>query len=262
MSVAIYEELTAGRSRFLRVDELCRLASGKGALPPLAAMEEEARRPLKEKQGLERKQGEFLADILADPLCGTHLCHAMLLPHPDSQSKLKEFQAKGEIDLGGAHLVGVCLVFRVEIGRGHERVQDRGLQVIRIAFRNLAQSFLESLHAGTVVDRPVVAHECRDGFDVVLLALALDRTRLRPQGVNGDARRDRLIGAMKRNIYRQGIPSGTSATVANKVGFLWNLLHDASIVYSPKGTYVLVILTDGSSWGNIAQLTRELEKLR
>lgn len=74
--------------------------------------------------------------------------------------------------------------------------------------------------------------------------------------------RDRLIGAMKRNIYRQGIPSGTSATVANKVGFLWNLLHDASIVYSPKGTYVLVILTDGSSWGNIAQLTRELEKLR
>jgi thioesterase DpgC len=104
MSVALYNDLTAGRTRFLRVEELCRLASEKGALPPLSALEEEAGRPLKEKQGLERKQGEFLADILADPACGTHLCHAMLLPHPDSQSRLKEFQAKGEIDLDGAHL--------------------------------------------------------------------------------------------------------------------------------------------------------------
>jgi len=104
MSVALYNDLTAGRTRFLRVDELCRLASEKGALPPLSAMEEEAGRPLKEKQGLERRQGEFLAEVLADPVCGTHLCHAMLLPHPDSQSRLKEFQAKGEIDLGGAHL--------------------------------------------------------------------------------------------------------------------------------------------------------------
>ncbi|HEU4831017.1 MAG TPA: serine hydrolase, partial [Candidatus Saccharimonadales bacterium] len=39
--------------------------------------------------------------------------------------------------------------------------------------------------------------------------------------------RDRLINAMKRNIFRQGIPSGVSGVVANKVGFLWGLLHDA-----------------------------------
>jgi thioesterase DpgC len=104
MSVGVYEELTARRTRFLRVEELCRLAAEKGALPPLSAMEAEAKRPLKDKQGLERQQGEFLAGILADPVCGTHLCHAMLLPHPDSRGKLKEYQSKGEIDLGGAHL--------------------------------------------------------------------------------------------------------------------------------------------------------------
>ena len=40
------------------------------------------------------------------------------------------------------------------------------------------------------------------------------------------------------------------------------LLHDAAIVYSPKGTYVLAVMTDGSSWGTIADLTRELEKIR
>jgi beta-lactamase class A len=74
--------------------------------------------------------------------------------------------------------------------------------------------------------------------------------------------RERLLGAMKRNVYRQGVPAGASGQVADKVGFLWGLLHDATIVYSPKGTYVLVVLTDGSSWGSIADLTRKIEALR
>lgn len=74
--------------------------------------------------------------------------------------------------------------------------------------------------------------------------------------------RDRLLGAMKRNIYRQGVPAGASGQVANKVGFLWGLLHDAAIVYSPSGTYVLVIMTDGSNWRAISDLTREIEALR
>lgn len=74
--------------------------------------------------------------------------------------------------------------------------------------------------------------------------------------------RSRLIDALKRNIYRRGIPAGASGQVANKVGFLWELLHDASIVYSPGGTYVLVIMTDGSSWDAIADLTRQIESLR
>lgn len=75
--------------------------------------------------------------------------------------------------------------------------------------------------------------------------------------------RDRLITAMKGNVYREGIPSGIpNATVADKVGFLDALLHDASIVYSPKGTYVLIILTNNASWGNIAELAKEIESVR
>lgn len=74
--------------------------------------------------------------------------------------------------------------------------------------------------------------------------------------------RSRLLAAMKRNVYRQGVPAGASGQVADKVGFLWGLLHDATIVYSPKGTYVLVVLTDGSSWANIADITRKIEALR
>lgn len=74
--------------------------------------------------------------------------------------------------------------------------------------------------------------------------------------------RDRLIEAMKRNIFRQGIPAGTSSQVADKVGFLDGLFHDAAIVYGPNGPYVLTIMSDGSNWATIADLTRQIESLR
>ena len=75
--------------------------------------------------------------------------------------------------------------------------------------------------------------------------------------------RDKWINAMKQNVYRQGIPKGIpGVVVADKVGFLDGLLHDAAIVYSPKGAYVLIILTNNASWGNIAELAKEIEAVR
>ena len=103
-ALRIYDELTAARTRFLRVDELCRLAGEKGALPSAAELAAEARLPLKEKKGLERQQGRFLAEILANPVAGTHLCHAMLLPREDSREKLRDYEKRGELRLDGATL--------------------------------------------------------------------------------------------------------------------------------------------------------------
>lgn len=76
----------------------------------------------------------------------------------------------------------------------------------------------------------------------------------------------KLIDLMKKQTFRQGIPAGILAqinnkienegtTVADKVGFMNALLSDAGIVYSDKGDYVLVIMTNGESWEFIAQLT-------
>ena len=71
------------------------------------------------------------------------------------------------------------------------------------------------------------------------------------------------LNAMKANEYRDGIPSGlANIDVADKVGFLDDLLHDAAIVFSPTGTYVLVILTEGSTWADIAELSSEIEASR
>lgn len=76
------------------------------------------------------------------------------------------------------------------------------------------------------------------------------------------ANQQRLITAMKANVYRKGIPAGAQGTVADKVGFMDGLLHDAAIVYGPNGTYVLAIMTDGSTWGNIAELAKQIDALR
>lgn len=71
----------------------------------------------------------------------------------------------------------------------------------------------------------------------------------------------RLLDVMRRQVYRSGIPAGGGASVADKVGFLDGLLHDAAIVYAPSGTYVLVIMTNGSSWGQIADAARQINAL-
>ena len=104
-SLAAYDQLTGRRTRFLRVDELCaRAGELPEFLPSKGQLEAEAGRALRDKKGLEGAHGQFLAHVLADPAAGTHLCHAMLLPHPASRACLPEFEKKGELDLGGAHL--------------------------------------------------------------------------------------------------------------------------------------------------------------
>jgi beta-lactamase class A len=94
--------------------------------------------------------------------------------------------------------------------------------------------------------------------DLALLLIKLQTGQI----LKDQSSRDKMIAAMKSNVYVLGIPSGTSGNVANKVGFLDNLLNDAAIVYDSKDTYVLVIITENSSWGNIAGLTREIENAR
>jgi thioesterase DpgC len=101
-----YERLTEGGTRFVRVDELCRRAGDEfpGLVPSSAELEAEARLAQKDKQGLEKRQGEFLSAILADEAAGTHLCHAMLLPHPKAREKLAELERSGAIELPGVRL--------------------------------------------------------------------------------------------------------------------------------------------------------------
>ncbi len=71
----------------------------------------------------------------------------------------------------------------------------------------------------------------------------------------------KLLEMMSRQIWRQGIPAGTRGWTSNKVGFLWDYVHDVGVVHHPRGTYVMAVMTKGASYGIIAQITREIEAL-
>lgn len=104
--------------------------------------------------------------------------------------------------------------------------------------------------SNTIMTRPFVS----TANDLALFLQKLESNQL---GLS-EPSRARLLDAMKRQVYRQGIPAGVGGPVADKVGFLEGKLHDAAIVYAPSGVYVLVIMTDGLSWGAIADAARQV----
>jgi thioesterase DpgC len=99
---AVYDNLTDGFSRFVRVEDLVQRAAEEypGLVPSDAQLAEESALKLKDKQGLEIDQSLLLAHILAHPRCGTNLCHAMLLARPETAAALATLDAQGFVDLG------------------------------------------------------------------------------------------------------------------------------------------------------------------
>jgi thioesterase DpgC len=103
---AVYHNLTDGLTRFVRVEDLVRDAAEAypGLVPTRQQLAAESGRPLKDKEGWETDQSLLLAHVLADPRCGTHLCHAMLLPRPETAAALATLAAQGFVDLGPVRL--------------------------------------------------------------------------------------------------------------------------------------------------------------
>jgi hypothetical protein len=77
----------------------------------------------------------------------------------------------------------------------------------------------------------------------------------------GGSNRDRLLSSLGRHPYRYGIPTGSKGQVHDKVGFLWDYVHDTAIVSHPKGNYIMTIMTKGQSYAAIASVTREVERI-
>lgn len=79
--------------------------------------------------------------------------------------------------------------------------------------------------------------------------------------IKNDIYRQQLIEYMKVQIYRYGIPAGVPGqTVANKVGSNPGYYHDAAIVYGPKSTYILAVVSENSSITAIKELSTRVAK--
>ena len=102
----IYDLLTGRASTFRRLDDLVYAAAAlvPGLVPTREEVGAEAACRQGDKDGVEIDQGLFLAHVLARPRIGEHLCHAMLLPRPESAALGAEFAARGALDLGPARL--------------------------------------------------------------------------------------------------------------------------------------------------------------
>jgi (3,5-dihydroxyphenyl)acetyl-CoA 1,2-dioxygenase len=100
-AIQIYDELSEGCTRPMRLEALVHEAPG---LPTREQMQAERSRPLADKAGLELAQGDFVAEVLADPRAGRHLLESMLRPTEEALARIDEFRARGEMDLGPAHV--------------------------------------------------------------------------------------------------------------------------------------------------------------
>lgn len=111
---AVYDALTVRRSRFVRVEDLVIRAAGvvPGLVPTAQEIAAEDGLLQRDKSGLEIDQGLFLSAVLGSERCGRHLCHAMLLPRPEAEALLPQFERDGVVKLDGAsvHRAGKAAV--------------------------------------------------------------------------------------------------------------------------------------------------------
>ncbi|OFW99207.1 MAG: hypothetical protein A3D94_02190 [Alphaproteobacteria bacterium RIFCSPHIGHO2_12_FULL_66_14] len=100
----LYDRLTDGRRKFVRVERLVYDAADivPGLVPTRAEVAAESELRQSEKEGREVDQGILCNQFLADPACGLHLCHTMLLPREESADALAKFLRDGRLDLGTA----------------------------------------------------------------------------------------------------------------------------------------------------------------
>jgi (3,5-dihydroxyphenyl)acetyl-CoA 1,2-dioxygenase len=103
---AVYDQLTDGRTRYLRLPELVAAAAVAfpGLVPSADQMAAERARPQSGKEGREIDQAIFLRAVLGSALAGPHLLDAMRRPTPRALGLLAEFRRTGAADLGSVRI--------------------------------------------------------------------------------------------------------------------------------------------------------------
>ncbi len=100
----VYNKLTRNKLKYVRIEDL--VYSANEVVPFLTPsrkqIEEESKKTLSNKLGIELDQGIFLSAILSDFTNGNHLCEAMLKPSKLALENLETFNSKGYTNLGKA----------------------------------------------------------------------------------------------------------------------------------------------------------------
>lgn len=87
---------------------------------------------------------------------------------------------------------------------------------------------------------------------------ALLMERLANGSLLGSEYTNEIVERLKQQIWRERVPAGVpeGVVVADKPGWLDTVQNDAAIVYGPKSTYVITIMSDSSSTAPLADLSK------
>jgi (3,5-dihydroxyphenyl)acetyl-CoA 1,2-dioxygenase len=133
----VYRKLTNDCRSFVRAAKLVDDAAGllPGLVPAADALRRESERALKDKEGIEVDQGLFFSHVLGHPTAGRHLCHAMLLPRPETSARLAHFGRRGVADLGAAAVqrMGKASVVEMRHPRFLNAIDDTTLDALEAA---------------------------------------------------------------------------------------------------------------------------------
>ncbi|MER7580089.1 enoyl-CoA hydratase/isomerase family protein [Kitasatospora sp. NPDC097691] len=117
----VYDELTTGRRRQVRVDDLAFAAAEAypGLVPSRAQVAADRLVPQSAKSGGELDQGVLFTHLLGLRDTGEHLLRSMLAPTPRALELLPEFRRTGHLDLGQATVRRDGFVAEVTICNQH-----------------------------------------------------------------------------------------------------------------------------------------------
>ncbi|MFY9695740.1 MAG: enoyl-CoA hydratase/isomerase family protein [Xanthobacteraceae bacterium] len=192
---ALYRDLSGNFTKFVRVEKLVRDAAAMipGLAPGAEALARESSLDQRDKDGAEIDQGLFLSHVLAHPAAGMHLCHAMLLPHPETVEQARRFAERGTLALEGATL------------------ERRGKAAV-VTMRN--PRFLNAEDEATL-----------DGLETAVDVATLDRETdiavLRGDTVEHPKYRGR-------NVFSAGI--NLTHLYRGKIGYVWYIKRDMGLV--------------------------------
>jgi (3,5-dihydroxyphenyl)acetyl-CoA 1,2-dioxygenase len=170
---ALYRKLTGGR--FVRAEDLVYDAATAvpGLAPTVAQVRQEATQPLRGKDGLEIDQGILLSHIFAHAACGRHLCHAMLLPRPETRERLAELAARGAVDFGAAAVsrLGRASLVEMKHPRFLNALDDTTLDAIEAAvdLAILDPATAIAVLRGGVVEHPKYSRVFSSGINLTRL---------------------------------------------------------------------------------------------
>jgi thioesterase DpgC len=246
---AVYDTLTHGRTRYVRLSELVTRAGDRfaGLVPHPDVLFAESQRPQAEKEGWDVDLGIVVRGFLLEPVSGNHLIDAMLRPTPRAVELVDDFRRTRHLELPTVAITAQACAAHVTLQRTNA-LNAENVQLVQDLETAVDIAFLDDdvrvgLLRGGVMDHPKYAGRRVFCSGIDLRALCAGKNGLidfllsRELGLLSKLRRGVLtdLDAEGQDRYRQkpwiGVVDGFA------IGGGTQMLFSLDYVIAEKGAY-------------------------